>query len=195
MTPKCGYNDCGWCYAPSHLETNAVNGACENSKDCPTIKSKNRESKMLITKPNFYNDLTPVDKTLYDVAEIEVSRQWANALSTVIEYLCPLGSLNLWNHDENPPTPERVVESLLRLIENRVRRSADNELEACIEWLSISLNCTNQEYLIPYLREYRRPKPLTLKEQALKDLEIIKTNSNNPPEILSTIEKALHSIP
>ncbi len=35
---------------------------------------------------------------------------------------------------------------------------ADQELEACCEWVSIQLNCTDQEHLVPYLRAARRPK-------------------------------------
>jgi hypothetical protein len=51
------------------------------------------------------------------------------------------------------------------------RWGANQELEACIEWVSIQLNCTDQEHLVPHLRTARRPKPPSLKEQALAVLE------------------------
>jgi hypothetical protein len=46
------------------------------------------------------------------------------------------------------------------------RWGADQELEACVEWVSIQLNCTDEEHLVPHLCAARRPKPPSLKEQA-----------------------------
>jgi hypothetical protein len=46
---------------------------------------------------------------------------------------------------------------------------ADQELEACCEWLHWQNLATHPE-LIPSLRAARRPKPPSLKEQALNDL-------------------------
>ena len=73
------------------------------------------------------------------------------------------------------PSPE-LVEKLKDLcnlvaIELAYRAGADQELDACIEWISIQLNCTDQEHLVPYLRAARRPKPPTLKEQALETFD------------------------
>jgi hypothetical protein len=51
---------------------------------------------------------------------------------------------------------------------------ADQELEACIKWVSIQLNCTDQEYLVPHFRAARRPKPPSVKEQLLQKLEHIR---------------------
>ena len=131
---------------------------------------------------------------IYTTAERETSRQWANALSVLIEELSPHSSLSLWGYEGKPPTPEKVVEYLRGLIKHREQLATDEELEACIEWASIELNCTDQEHLVPYLREYRRPKP-TLKSQALKDFETVRKHSDLLPEILDTIENALKSIP
>lgn len=39
----CKYNDCGWCYAPDNVKTNANAGACNKPKKCPqyiSIKDK-----------------------------------------------------------------------------------------------------------------------------------------------------------
>ena len=49
------------------------------------------------------------------------------------------------------------------------RWGADQELDACCEWLLRSLPGYDKHYA-DYLRAARRPKPLSLKEQALAEL-------------------------
>jgi hypothetical protein len=49
------------------------------------------------------------------------------------------------------------------------RYSADRELEACCEWLHDTC-VEDPEDIVPELRAARRPKPPSLKEQALKQL-------------------------
>jgi hypothetical protein len=44
---------------------------------------------------------------------------------------------------------------------------ADQELEACIDWISVWHGLEHPELLIELLRAARRPKPPSLKEQAL----------------------------
>jgi hypothetical protein len=48
---------------------------------------------------------------------------------------------------------------------------ADQELEACCEWLEHKVLLQHQHDVVPSLRVARRPKPPSLKEQALKALE------------------------
>lgn len=36
---KCTYNDCGWCYAPSHINNNSNNGACKAPDECQYFTS------------------------------------------------------------------------------------------------------------------------------------------------------------
>ena len=55
----------------------------------------------------------------------------------------------------------------LRLIHAAYAAGADQELEACVEWLENQTLCGHRE-LIPSLRRLRRPKPPSLKEQALE---------------------------
>ena len=74
------------------------------------------------------------------------------------------------------------------------RWGADQELEACIEWVSIQLNCTDQEHLAPHLRAARRPKPPSLKEQALEALEHILHNSSTELGA-ETIRRAIEQLP
>lgn len=30
----CKYNDCGWCYAPTYMETTSCNGRCNKMSEC-----------------------------------------------------------------------------------------------------------------------------------------------------------------
>ena len=44
MTDKsaCKYWDCGWCYAPDDVKTNATQGSCFEPEHCPYLKSQNQ---------------------------------------------------------------------------------------------------------------------------------------------------------
>ena len=90
-------------------------------------------------------------------------------------------------HDQ-PPGPDVRV-----LATQAARWGADMELEECELYLAQS----------PYpswakdLREYRRPKPPTLKEQALTALHAVATGANDTREQhqdLDTIRKALEQL-
>jgi len=71
---------------------------------------------------------------------------------------------------------------------------ADQELEACEEWLAIQLNCTGQEHLVPCLRDHRRPKPPSLKEQALAAQQRM-WNGSSTHEDWRLIRRALEALP
>ena len=58
---------------------------------------------------------------------------------------------------------------------------ADQELEACCEWLDRRLFGRDE---IRQLHAARRPKPLSLKEQALKELNAWTEERNGPGESL-----------
>jgi hypothetical protein len=69
---------------------------------------------------------------------------------------------------------------------------ADQELEACCEWL------TDQRLPLggSYLRTARRPKPPSLKEQALEALFVINDPLGSlPPRHYDTIRRALETLP
>jgi hypothetical protein len=238
---KCKYYDCGWCYAPSHLNNNAVNGACKNPNECPILndgeimteptrmtndeilKSLNEkiteatksltylnmtkssfmsairdkqtnieEPKIHITKPEYFDAQTiPGYKTLYDVAERETSKRWADVLSNFIDELGG-DSPALWEWNSITPTPEKVVKFIRELMELREKLAADEELDACCDW--VEDECPGYARSYEQLRKYRRPQP-TLKSQALRDFQTVRENCNILPEILDTIENALKSIP
>jgi hypothetical protein len=68
---------------------------------------------------------------------------------------------------------------------------ADQELEACVEWLASKI-MSERKY--PDLRAARRPEPMSLKEQALKALDDISIASFEQ-DAASTIRQALESLP
>jgi antirestriction protein len=67
---------------------------------------------------------------------------------------------------------------------------ADQELEACCEWLQHDYPNIGADAL----RTARRPKPLSLKEQALKELQMAYDTSDISMVHLDTIRRALESI-
>jgi len=73
------------------------------------------------------------------------------------------------------------------------RWGADQELDACVEWLRARGN----SYALA-LYTARRPKPPTLKEQALDALHAVATGANDTREQhqdLDTIRRALEALP
>ena len=60
-----------------------------------------------------------------------------------------------------------------RLATQAARWGADQELEACCEWLLADFHYVPVCGLIEDLRAARRPKPPSLKEQALEALKVI----------------------
>ena len=82
--------------------------------------------------------------------------------------------------NQHPITPPPEVVDRLFMIEGSVedriiaayRAGADQELEACCEWLDRRLFGRDE---IAELRDARRPKAPSLKEQALSELEEIMT--------------------
>jgi hypothetical protein len=90
-------------------------------------------------------------------------------------------------HDEC----HKVREPFLLHIANQAARwGADQELEACCEWLDRNNQWAQVD--IDELRDARRPKPPTLKEQALDDLTAAERLY---PADWSSIRRALEALP
>ncbi len=70
---------------------------------------------------------------------------------------------------------------------------ADQELEACCEWIAAYPWLDHPELLIKQLRAARRPKPPSLKQQALAALDHILHNSSTELGA-STIRRALEQL-
>jgi hypothetical protein len=76
------------------------------------------------------------------------------------------------------------------LIQEAFCAGADQELEACCEWLSVPCPSYGRE-----LRNARRPKPPSLKEQALDELHISFDRGYLKEGAADTIRRALEALP
>jgi hypothetical protein len=65
-----------------------------------------------------------------------------------------------------------------KIISKASQYGADQELEACCEWLHDTC-VEDPEDIVPELRASRRPKPPSLKEQALEELEQLRNDANS----------------
>jgi hypothetical protein len=92
-------------------------------------------------------------------------------------------------------TPARLSLSDMHITTEAARWGADQELEACCAWLAQS---TSEPY-INALRIARRPKPPSLKEQALEALEALEALPTPAGQVtadrLATIRRALEALP
>ena len=77
------------------------------------------------------------------------------------------------------------------LITQAAQWGADQELEACCEWLEQQTLCGHRD-LIPSLHAARRPKPPSLKEQALEEVGVFEGMGTCNIDI---IRRALESLP
>ena len=82
----------------------------------------------------------------------------------------------------------------MQLATQAAQWGADQELEACCEWLA------QEGYIAipPRLRAARRPKPPSLKEQALEQLDEISTCfriTHGGPIVCDKIREALEALP
>jgi len=83
--------------------------------------------------------------------------------------------------------------SLYAMFEDIYRAGADAELEACCEWLGQKVLLQHQSDVVPALRAARRPKPPSLKEQALDALESVKQRTTDP-NIIEPLCRALEQL-
>jgi hypothetical protein len=94
--------------------------------------------------------------------------------------------------DNVPGTFTHLVDET-ELATQAAQWGADQELEACCEWLKKKTNY--RHITIEFLRDARRPKPPTLKEQALEALEALPTPAGQvTADRLDTIRRALEAL-
>jgi hypothetical protein len=70
---------------------------------------------------------------------------------------------------------------------------ADQELEACCEWLEHKVLLQHQTDVVPSLRAARRPKPLNLKQRALRALAVIIENGHLSPDLAAEIRAVVEA--
>lgn len=75
------------------------------------------------------------------------------------------------------------------------RWGADQELEACVEWLGATQWCEPGGKCLSDLRAARRPKPLSLKQMCLMHLSVMERDGHYIPEILGDLRRALEALP
>jgi len=98
---------------------------------------------------------------------------------------------SLESQDEHQPT---VAYSMVGLLAAKAARwGADHELEACCEWL---FKHRFSDIAVVSLRDARRPKPPSLKEQAIKLVETYECPGGVKltPEQCDTIRRALEAL-
>jgi hypothetical protein len=97
-------------------------------------------------------------------------------------------------HPITPP-PELVQQLYglpqMRAIEKAYQAGADQELEACCEWIHGE---TSDECFVGLLRAARRPKPPSLKEINLKHLDVMERDGHYLPEILQDLRRAVEQL-
>jgi hypothetical protein len=96
-------------------------------------------------------------------------------------------------------TPVRIAASDIHIATQAAQWGADQELEACCEWVSKHLPYLG-DFPMPEdkLRNARRPKPPSLKEQALEQLDEISNDfrvSHGGIITCDKIRKALEALP
>ena len=96
------------------------------------------------------------------------------------------------------PSEQAVITITISRLKNVARQAfqagADQELEACCEWLHDTC-VEDPEDIVPELRAARRPKPLSLKEQALALVEQHEEGWRPSPKDWDTIRRALEALP
>jgi hypothetical protein len=105
----------------------------------------------------------------------------------------PSELLQLWfeqHHDYDKGINELLIEA--------AQYGADQELQACIEWMTRMGYWGDDGKAIPALYAARRPKPLSLKEQAMRVLlecgYTLDGRMELEPEDIHIIQRALESI-
>ena len=85
----------------------------------------------------------------------------------------------------------------LAIATQAARWGANQELEACVEWLGdapVVYNDNGDLHPGAYLRDARRPKPPSLKEEAIHELENAYDKSNIDHFTYHTIRRALEEL-
>ena len=103
--------------------------------------------------------------------------------SMIMQTFGPLGPTGLANKEE-------LAKAFASFSAMAAKWGADQELDACCDWMSeCTVGCTNE------LRAARRPKPQSLKEEALKALKHAEEGWRPVPADCAIIRRALESLP
>jgi hypothetical protein len=91
-------------------------------------------------------------------------------------------------HGSKPGTVASLV------AEKAAQWGADQELEACVDWLD-DTDCEDPQEVAQRLRAARRPKPPSLKERALHELAAVYNRDEIDDSAYDAIRLALEALP
>jgi hypothetical protein len=100
-----------------------------------------------------------------------------------------------WMEEFHDPQHAHWEEYEIGIATRAAQWGADQELEACIDWISVYTGLEHPELLIELLRAVRRPKPPSLNQLAMQMLSTIERDAHYLPEITDTIRRALEQLP
>jgi hypothetical protein len=100
--------------------------------------------------------------------------------------------LDLCDNSVEPSWHWKTVDKATALLAEACQHGADQELEACVKWLNSYIPGNEGDRL---LRAARRPKPPSLKEEALDDLHIAFDRGCLSEGQADTIRRALEQLP
>jgi hypothetical protein len=103
----------------------------------------------------------------------------------VTDHLTPSPELVQQWQDESPET--QIADHIQYLATRAAQWGADQELEACCRWLPKLPPWSAND-----LRKHRRPKPLSLKKQALKVLE--SAPGPDYPSVMTILDADQHAL-
>jgi hypothetical protein len=95
--------------------------------------------------------------------------------------------------DESPET--QIADHVQYLATRAAQWGADQELGACCEWMRGSQTPFMPDQAVVFLRAARRPKPPSLKEQALHELADVYDRDKIDDSTYDTIRRALEALP
>ena len=86
----------------------------------------------------------------------------------------------------------------MKLASRLIQHGADQELEACCEWLGdapVVYNDNGDLHPGAYLRDARRSKMRSLKEQALLAIDTAVADGRLSPDVSNVVRRALEALP
>jgi hypothetical protein len=102
-----------------------------------------------------------------------------------------------WVHEiYGNPSVIPLHDLTLQVIKHAAQWGADQELEACCSIALVDPVCGTKHQrsmLVRHIRERRRPKPPSLKEQALKALQALQQRTTDP-NIVEPLRRALEQL-
>jgi hypothetical protein len=102
----------------------------------------------------------------------------------------PPGLVDTWNREFHGTSGVRTTPNDLHIAKRAAQWGADQELEACL----CEVSFLNSQALADRVREARRPKPLSLKRQALQALGRFSANAHTTADEMTADFEVLRQV-